>query len=149
MAGLSSHKLFLNPRLVHHRDTQFLPSLFKFDASEGFCKGIRQLRFCIHVRDVHIPFFHAITEEVELHLNVFASTVLTWILAQCKSSLLSTNNLNGLTLIFSNSSTNRMIHIPWQEAAEAAMYSASHDDNATTFCFIVFHVIAEFPMKNT
>ena len=39
--------------------------------------------------------------------------------------------------------------MPWQEAADAEMYSASQDDNATTPCFTEFHVIAEFPMKKT
>jgi hypothetical protein len=51
------------------------------------------------------------------------------------ADMLSINSFIGASFIPNISAISRLNHTPWQAAAAAATYSASHEDKATIFCF--------------
>lgn len=64
------------------------------------------------------------------------------------ADLLSTHSFTIDRAFPISSPSSRLSQTPWQAVVAAAMYSASHDESAMTFCFCDVHVIILESRKN-
>ena len=65
------------------------------------------------------------------------------------ADLLSTYRIAGAASRFSSSPRRQANQIPWHAAVAAAMYSASHEEVAATFCLCDFQLIGLLPRENS
>jgi hypothetical protein len=71
----------------------------------------------------------------------------TWFLLRLITDSFSTFSTTAFCSSLIRSINRRVSHTPCQVLAAAAMYSASHDDNVTTFCLLDCQVIGFLPRK--
>ena len=119
-----------------------LTHLQKFYSSKWFSEDVSQLILIPHIVRLNLLVFHILSYEVMTSVDMLRTAMLYWIFGED----------NGWLIVHSiplNSLTNQFSHVPWHAAKVAAMYSASHDDNATVFCFWDAQLISISPRKNT
>ena len=76
-----------------------------------------------------------VLEEVELDVDVLAPVMENRILREGDGRLVVHHECGGFASTPVSSPNSRRNHTAWHAAVAAATYSASHVDNATTFCF--------------
>jgi hypothetical protein len=89
---------------------------------------------------------HSITKWYLVSLCLLCSWWTRFLLRDMED-LLSSRRLTFGARIPSSSLNRRLSQIPWQAVFALAMYSASHDDIATTSCFYDTHVTKFIPIK--
>jgi hypothetical protein len=92
------------------------------------------------------PALRTFPNVMEFGLNVLAPVMQDMVLDDM-AALLSTISSSALTSVSKSSPIRQANQTPWQAAAEAAIYSASHDDSVTTFCLEDCQVIGLLDRK--
>jgi len=90
-----------------------------------------------------------ISQKVVFSVDMLASSVRHWFLARSIADLLSTSNSTVSSLNIFNSLSKAVSHSAWQAAEQAAMYSASQVERATTVCFFELQDIGDPDSRKT
>lgn len=108
--------------------------LLKLDTSQRFCQNISELPSGVDELYLNLPVLDALPNEMVHRIYVFALVVEDGVLAEDMTDL-STLSTTLPDSSFLRSPMRRASETLWHAAAVAAMYSASQEESATTFCF--------------
>ena len=110
--------------------------LIMFCSRKRFSQRICDIQVCMHFTNIYVSILNIFTNGVEATLDVPGLLVKPGLLGKGNSPVLSQKSLIGPDALgmTPRSVMNSFTQIASCAASEAAMYSASHVDPATTLC---------------